>query len=311
MRLFWNRILCGVIYSLLVIGVAHSASAQNRKTVEKSDQTTLSEKVGREGKPAKRNESALRKGATSIPSQPAEEISGTVTEQDMVTPIPGATVEAWDDYPCGVIIGTHVTDGDGSYSISGLPVGNYYDVPVHKEGYCPQQAFNIPVLSADVNFSLAQIPAITPTATWTDFYGLSTNFFGCPVHPGDVITAFDPDGVLCGSYYVMNDGWYGLMAVYGDDTSTPEDEGAKVGDLISFRINCIPANVVSGDPTWTGAQVQVELEVPPPPDLIVDEFTADPMKQWAGQPIEITLRIKNQGVGDVISPFQSGVYDSP
>ena len=53
---------------------------------------------------------------------------------------------------------------------------------------------------------------------------------------GDQLGAFDPDNVMCGAWVVNNTGIYGLMAVYGDDTDTPDvDEGAETGDTITFH----------------------------------------------------------------------------
>jgi hypothetical protein len=70
-----------------------------------------------------------------------------------------------------------------------------------------------------------------------------------PVEPV-LIQAFDPDGVLCGQDWMMEDGTYGFMPVYRDDPETDLDEGAEPGDLISFRLNDIP---VTSDPEvyWT------------------------------------------------------------
>ncbi len=57
-----------------------------------------------------------------------------------------------------------------------------------------------------------------------------------------MITAYDPDGVLCGRFVVHTPGQYGYLHVYGDDPTTPEDEGATDGDTLRFRINGLPAH---------------------------------------------------------------------
>jgi hypothetical protein len=44
-------------------------------------------------------------------------------------------------------------------------------------------------------------------------------------------------------------GAWGVMHVYGDDPATPEDEGADVGDAITFTINGKPAQV-GGQAIW-------------------------------------------------------------
>ena len=72
---------------------------------------------------------------------------------------------------------------------------------------------------------------------WINVYCAAPTLNDIPLSPGDVITAYDPDGVLCGSGEVQADGSYGFIPIYRDDPTTPEDEGAEPGDAISFRIN--------------------------------------------------------------------------
>ena len=72
-----------------------------------------------------------------------------------------------------------------------------------------------------------------PTMTSVDFYG---EWQGLKV--GDVVEAYDSDGVVCGKFTVIKDGWYGFLHVYGDDETTADvDEGAKPGDSISLYVN--------------------------------------------------------------------------
>jgi subtilisin-like proprotein convertase family protein len=70
-----------------------------------------------------------------------------------------------------------------------------------------------------------------PTNTWVNFYG--------PAHlpVGTVVQAIDPDGVVCGATVVTTEGQYGLLACYGDDPTTPEDEGARTGDIIQLVVD--------------------------------------------------------------------------
>jgi len=93
------------------------------------------------------------------------------------------------------------------------------------------------------------------TDRWTDFYGNLT-IGGKPAQIGDEVAAFDPDGVLCGIFRVRFAGIYGFMHVYGDDSSTAEDEGVKTGDVLTFKvydksddleINAVP----SANASWT------------------------------------------------------------
>jgi len=81
-----------------------------------------------------------------------------------------------------------------------------------------------------------------PTPQSVDFYG-EAYINGTPVKKGDVITAYDPNGILCGKFVVQWEGHFGFMPVYADDPTTSEDEGAKPGDIITFKINGKPALV--------------------------------------------------------------------
>jgi hypothetical protein len=83
--------------------------------------------------------------------------------------------------------------------------------------------------------------AQTPTTQWVNFYSSNTTLAGQPVSAGALIQAFDPSGVVCGSYTVNILGSYGFLACYIDDLTTPEDEGVVPGDTVSFRINGIAA----------------------------------------------------------------------
>jgi hypothetical protein len=79
---------------------------------------------------------------------------------------------------------------------------------------------------------------IHPTNSWISFWGDSTFVNQRAVISGDVIDAYDPQGVHCGTFTVIAPMRYGLMPVYFDDSSTPTvDEGVSPGDKISFTVN--------------------------------------------------------------------------
>jgi len=87
---------------------------------------------------------------------------------------------------------------------------------------------------------VAAVPlsAQTPTNVWTDFVGLQCTINGLPIPIGTVVTAFDPQNVLCGRFVTDSIGVYGTLHVYGDDFTTDTiDEGAVGGDHITFKIN--------------------------------------------------------------------------
>ena len=97
-----------------------------------------------------------------------------------------------------------------------------------------------------------------PTNTNVDFYG-----YGTFLQVGDVVTAFDSDGVLCGRCVVNHDGQYGFLHVYGDDKTSPDiDEGAVQGDWITIYVNGIQVSTLGPqEPVWTkdGDQIRVDV----------------------------------------------------
>ncbi|MBM4465248.1 MAG: hypothetical protein FJ014_06835 [Chloroflexi bacterium] len=126
-----------------------------------------------------------------------------------------------------------------------------------------------------------------PAPEWVNFFSSNTTFFGQPVPVGAVIAAFDPQGVQCGQFTVVEEGKYGLLACYGDDPATPEDEGPQPGEPISFKINGLPATPVpislNGNPvppsttvTWTSFsdrwEVDLHVVAPPPPPVPVGGY---------------------------------------
>ncbi|MBC8422436.1 MAG: hypothetical protein H8E01_00235 [Chloroflexi bacterium] len=64
---------------------------------------------------------------------------------------------------------------------------------------------------------------------------------------GATVLALDPDGVVGGAAVVTHEGQYGLLACYGDDPTTPEDEGAQPGDTIQLVVD----GQVLGMAVWT------------------------------------------------------------
>jgi hypothetical protein len=89
-----------------------------------------------------------------------------------------------------------------------------------------------------------------PTNEWISLYCAHPMLNGISLALGTAITAYDPQGVLCGKSIVKPDGSYGFMLVYRDDAYTGLDEGAIPGDRLSFKIDGGPVTVT---PTiyWT------------------------------------------------------------
>ncbi len=78
---------------------------------------------------------------------------------------------------------------------------------------------------------------ITPTNEWINVFCGIPVLNGEPLEPGDIIRAYDPDGVLCGIDTVRPDGSYGFMPIYAEEPFNPGDQGAEPGDTITFTIN--------------------------------------------------------------------------
>jgi len=102
---------------------------------------------------------------------------------------------------------------------------------------------------------------VIPTPTGVDFFG-KAYVNGTPVKIGDVITAYDPQGILCGKFVVKKPGLFGYLCVYGDDPTTDVDEGALPGDTISFKINGKPARVDCPEKAiWTKNNDRFEINL--------------------------------------------------
>ncbi len=89
--------------------------------------------------------------------------------------------------------------------------------------------------------------AVNPTNAWVNLYGPARDGERAAPPEGTTVLALDPDGVICGAAQITMEGRYGLLACYGDDPTTPEDEGAEPGDVIQLVVD----GEVLGHGTWT------------------------------------------------------------
>ncbi len=175
-------------------------------------------------------------------------------------PIPGATVELWDDFAGGMAMATTLANGSGAFSFDSSNVVPF-DLWAHMDGYYPKLVENQNFGTTGIMIVLTPVSPVAPTWEWVSFYCGSNTYFGSPLPVGSVVDAYDPDGVHCGTRYVSEAGSYGFMIVYRDDPYTTEDEGADPGDAIIFFVNGSPVQA-TGDVTWTenGDRLQVCLE---------------------------------------------------
>jgi len=115
----------------------------------------------------------------------------------------------------------------------------------------------------DMHFSFAE--NYTIPNDWMDVYGNLT-IGGEPAQIGDEVAAIDPDGIVCGIFRVKLEGRYGFVHVYKDDGGTPEDEGAEMDDVITFRVYDWSEDAelnatASVDVIWVGGRARVEADL--------------------------------------------------
>jgi len=105
---------------------------------------------------------------------------------------------------------------------------------------------------------------VPPSNIWADFVSLASRLPNGDLLPtGTVVRAVDPDGVVCGEVVLVDPGMF-LMAVYGDDPQTGEDEGAVEGDVIRFTVNDEPVIVtMPKNPIWPGDRGRVDFIINP------------------------------------------------
>jgi hypothetical protein len=216
---------------------------------------------------------------TVNPKPPVYCVSGTVMDVGHNL-IAGATVELYEVYPpSGVPIATTVSDEDGYYELCPPPAKPAtFTVRAFKAGYYPDyRETGLP----ETDFVLTLRPNggnVAPTYEWVDLYCKYFAYFeGAPLLPGSVIEAYDPQGVLCGQWNMVQAGTYGFMPVYRNDPFTPGiDEGAEPGDLITVTVDGYVATMANGPIYWgtNGDRYQACFDVTPVPP-----YRCIPLKQ--------------------------------
>ena len=134
---------------------------------------------------------------------------------------------------------------------------------------------------------------------WSDFYGDASLYNGQPLPVGSIVEAYDSQGTLCGTFVVKVQGKYGLLGAFGDDADTPEDEGAVIGETISFKINGRDATPLGpDDPIWQGmgSIKNVNLSANALVGIEEVEFPTD-QYSGPGETVHYTVVFRNTGEG--------------
>ncbi len=187
---------------------------------------------------------------------------GSVVARGGRSALEDAVVEAWEGgWPEGSVVARDTTDSDGVFVLEASE--GTYDIRAYCDAYFPTLLTDQNCPSMGITIFLDEHASPEISSLTCSFVGYSSTLQGVALQPGDVITASDPDGIICGVTSVTAPGAYGPLVVYGDDPATSEvDEGAIEGDTLIFRVNNLVAEPQGpGSPVWTngGSSIQVEL----------------------------------------------------
>ncbi len=98
---------------------------------------------------------------------------------------------------------------------------------------------------------------VTATNAWMNLYAHRLTLNGDEVKAGAVVTAHNEDGLMIGRFMLEQDGLFGFMAVYGDDNTTAETDGAKQGESFTLRIDGVQTNESFTYDGATGSMMEV------------------------------------------------------
>ncbi len=134
-------------------------------------------------------------------------------------------------------------------------------------------------------------PDPAPSPSWMTLSG-ALDLPDGPAGLGVEVAVTDPDGVVCGHWIVTSRGAYGDLRVYGDDPSTPADEGARQGDRLFVKVWDPVARqewdgLALAPPTWSpGARLSLGLAAA---DRTPPSVSAAPSGGTYGAPLAVTL----------------------
>ncbi|MBD3299570.1 MAG: T9SS type A sorting domain-containing protein [candidate division Zixibacteria bacterium] len=184
------------------------------------------------------------------------QVAGNVTALDG-SPLDGAVIEVWDSYPDGNLL-DQTTSVLGDFSLADPGVSEF-DLRTRATDYYPTVVRGLPNGTENTRVKLVLAPP-KPTGLVlqpNDWWGTSTEFLTALIRPGDVISVYDPGGVVVGvSEDIESPGQY-LMHGFPNDPTTDPDDGGDNGEALDFMINGLSAGP---DAVWpTGLSSQYEL----------------------------------------------------
>lgn len=164
----------------------------------------------------------------------------------------GATVEVWNIYPSGSILGSGVTNAQGVFSI-GSVAGSIVDVRVRKTNFYPTVVRDLPQPTSNTTVRLTATPSIPGNPNACDYWGEGTEFLGAPLLAGDIVECVPTSGASTGQTRgiggVVNVAGTYLIHVYGDDPGIDGVDGPMFGDNLSFKINGVASTLVNAPAT--------------------------------------------------------------
>ena len=93
-------------------------------------------------------------------------------------PIPGATVELWNDFPGGAVQMTQTASGNGVFAFADFTTIPF-DLYAYQNGYYPGKVENINFAQSGIMIVLTPYEAVTPTNEWVNFYCGTNTYQGC------------------------------------------------------------------------------------------------------------------------------------
>jgi len=173
----------------------------------------------------------------------APRICGVVSDT-AGNPLGSAFVQLWSSYPGGTLLEEIVTGPDGHFCFMNIDPSGTYDLRIFHVDYCTYVLSGIaPTGASLLNIELMPLPFVAVKPVSADYWSADAKIDGVPLMVGDVITAVDPRGFVCGKTIVTAPGAY-LIHVMGDDPTTLVPDGAMAGDEITFYLNCTCAMLV-------------------------------------------------------------------